>query len=255
MRSRGSTYSVGAGARKSFVLFWTALFVCSLLLQYVVIAAPVLAVHDEGLFELDGNAVNGAAAGDDWDQVYAGTSNADATVFVVDGVPEDAFTGGGSKDISNTDQWAHTSTNVPDKDDLLHAFAALYGDKLYYGADRYANNGDSAIGFWFFKNGINVNPDGSFTPNHAVGDLFVVSHFTNGGSSSEIVLYEWTGSGLSLVASGQNCTGAPAADEACAVANSDCRGQPMAVHAEVRRRQRVPGQLAVRGWPRPRAGL
>ena len=31
--------------------------------------APALAVHDTGVFELDGNAVNGAAAGDDWDNV------------------------------------------------------------------------------------------------------------------------------------------------------------------------------------------
>ena len=34
-------------------------------------------------------------------------------------------------------------------DDLLHCFAALYvGGELYFGADRYANNGDAALGFW-----------------------------------------------------------------------------------------------------------
>jgi len=231
MRSRGNIYGMGAGARKSLVLFWSALFVCSLLLQYVVAASPVLAVHDDGLFELDGNAFNGPAAGDDWDQVFNNTSNADAAVFATDGVPERSFTGGGSKDILDTDQWLHTLTSVPDKDDLQHAFAALYGDKLYYGADRYANNGDAALGFWFFKNGINVNPDGTFSPKHAIGDLFVVSHFTNGGSTSEIQLYEWVGSGgtdgaLNLKASGQNCTAAPALDEACAVANDIAQPSP-----------------------------
>ena len=58
MRSRGSIYALGAGARKSLVLFWTALFLCSLLLQYVTFAAPpaVLAVHS-GEFELDGATV------------------------------------------------------------------------------------------------------------------------------------------------------------------------------------------------------
>ena len=62
MRSRGFVYSMGAGARRSLVLFWTAAFLCSLLLQYMSFAAPanVLAVHDEGLFELDGNAENSA---------------------------------------------------------------------------------------------------------------------------------------------------------------------------------------------------
>jgi hypothetical protein len=66
---------MGGGARKSLVLFWTALFLCSLLLQYMSFAAPasVLAVHDDGLFELDGNVENSGAAGDDWDNDTAGS--------------------------------------------------------------------------------------------------------------------------------------------------------------------------------------
>ena len=35
MKSRGFIYELGAGARKSLVLLWTAVLVCSLLLQYV----------------------------------------------------------------------------------------------------------------------------------------------------------------------------------------------------------------------------
>jgi uncharacterized repeat protein (TIGR01451 family) len=53
MRSRGFMYEMGAGARKSLVLFWTALFVCSLLLQYVVAASPALAaVSDSGTYSV-----------------------------------------------------------------------------------------------------------------------------------------------------------------------------------------------------------
>jgi uncharacterized repeat protein (TIGR01451 family) len=226
MMSRGFVYALGTGARKSLVLLWTAVLLCSLLLQYAVAASPALAVHDDGVFQLDGNAIDDGA-GDDWDN----HPGADASVFVTDGVPEHSFTGGGSKDILNTDQWQHTQTSAPDKDDLLHAFAALYGDVIYFGADRFANNGDSAVGFWFFKNGISVKADGTFSPKHAVGDLFVVSHFVNGGAASEIELYEWVGSGgssgaLDLVASGQGCTQAPASDKACAIVNEVAAAAP-----------------------------
>ena len=231
MKSRGSIYALGAGAKRGLVLLGTALLLSTMLLQYVVAAAPVLAVPTTGVLELDGNAVNDAAAGNDWDQVYAGTSSADATTFVTDGVPERAFTGGGSKDILNTDQWQHTLTSAPDKDDLQHAFAALYGDLIYFGADRFASNGDAAVGFWFFRNGISINANGTFSPNHEIGDLFVVSHFVNGGSGAEIELYEWVGSGgsdgaLDLVASGQGCTGAPASGKACAIVNDAATPSP-----------------------------
>ena len=65
MRSRGSMYSLPAGARKSLVLLWTAVLLCSLMLQYVAAAtpAPVLALN-ASLFELDGNTSNGADPGD-----------------------------------------------------------------------------------------------------------------------------------------------------------------------------------------------
>ena len=232
MMSRGIWWYMSARTRKSLVLFWAALFVFSIALQYanfVVAPAPALAVHEDGTFELDGNAVDEAGPGkegEDWSDIFAGTSSADAALFVTDSVPERSFTGGGSKDHLDTDEWLHTLTNVPDKDDIQHAFAALYGDVIYFGADRFSNDGDAQVGFWFFKNGINVNANGTFTPVHTIGDLLVVSHFTNGGAVSTIELYEWVGSfgdtndTLDLIATGQTCTGAPATDIACAVANA-----------------------------------
>jgi hypothetical protein len=71
---------------------------------------PAAAVHDTGAFELDGNAVNGPAAGDDWDNVChqvlgtdCSTSSNTSGETAVDWVSEpnlnaSIFTGGGSKD-------------------------------------------------------------------------------------------------------------------------------------------------------------
>ena len=232
--SRGLWFAMSARTRRSLTLLWTALFLCSLAMQYVQLAvpAPVLAVHDEGLFELDGNALDPAGGGDDWAAVYGGTDSADATLFITDSVQERSFTGGGSKDDLNTTQWQHTSQSVPDKDDIQHAFAALYGDFLYYGGDRSQISGDAQMGFWFFKNGISVNANGTFTPAHTVGDLLVLSHFSNGGSASTIELYQWVGSGgdtndtLDKVATGATCTGSPADDIACAMANAANSNSP-----------------------------
>ena len=71
------------------------------------------------------------------------------------------YTGGGSKDVRNIPDWQYATSNdvVPDKDDLADAFAAAYtrpGHDLdhtiiYFGVDRYDNNGDAETGFWFFQ--------------------------------------------------------------------------------------------------------
>jgi uncharacterized repeat protein (TIGR01451 family) len=207
------------------------LFVLSLLLQYLsfAVAQPVLAVHD-GSFQLDGNAVD-SGAGDDW----ANHPGADAFIFVDDPLSQSTdriFTGGGSKDDLNTTGWAWTTGSVPDKDNIEDAFAALYDDIIYFGLDRFANNGDAQVGFWFFKNGVGTTAGGGFAPAHSVGDLLVLSEFTNGGAVSTIRLYEWVGSGgdtngtLDLVGSGAVCTAAPAADKACALANTDDEDAP-----------------------------
>src|SRR5687767_8872783 len=74
-------------------------------------AGSVLAVHQEGLFELDtsgtpvvgnANTVDSGAAGDDWATIYAGGGSAFADTFITDPVSsaENSFyTGGGSKDV------------------------------------------------------------------------------------------------------------------------------------------------------------
>jgi hypothetical protein len=195
------------------------------LLGIGVIAALVIgwqvaafAVHDTGAFELDGNAVNGSAPGDDWDNVChqvtktlpaadqqcktaADTTGASAVSWVAEpNLNSTIFTGGGSKDPQNINKWAWKdgAGGLPDKDNLLHSFAARYpstsdGDVLFFGSDRYDNSGDAQQGFWFFQNKITLNgtSSGSFNGLHKNGDLLVVSDFSNGGTTSTITVYKW----------------------------------------------------------------
>ncbi|TQM62690.1 hypothetical protein [Humibacillus xanthopallidus] len=203
--------------------------------------STALAVNATGAFELDGNANNQAAAGDDWDnvcyqvaindgktaveaQALCGTSagtTATATVkstavsWVAETDPSATiFTGGGSKDPQDPgDSWAWKNAGgLPDKDNLLHGFAARYSvepnattcpagtfpscEVIFFGSDRYANDGDAVQGFWFFQNKIelgDVSRGGgfAFTGHHKNGDLLVISDFSNGGDVSTIVVHQW----------------------------------------------------------------
>jgi uncharacterized repeat protein (TIGR01451 family) len=230
MRSRGSTlHATGAGARKSLVLFWSALFLCSMLLQYAAAPARVLAVHDDGVFELDGNALDSNAPGDDWEN---GTPGALDTLFIPGSVEKDGpdgtyFTTGGSKDENDLSSWKWSTNDVaPDKDELLDVFASVYGTGgdtvVYFGADKFDDSGDAQIGFWFFRNNVSLAAGGDFNGVHANGDVLVLSDFTNGGGVDRICVYEWTsgaggtsainnsagcdtGGHLVLVASGADC--------------------------------------------------
>jgi hypothetical protein len=182
-----------------------------LALAAAAVLAPitVLSMVNGNKFELDGNALS--VASDDWDKVALGTSSATPAVFVRDAIPPAAdriFTGGGSKDerdISGAGQtWAHTTGEPPDKNDIEHAFAGAYFDDngdllIYFGADRFANNGDSAVGFWFFQDNVSVNPDGSFSGTHVPGDILITSDFRNGGGVSVINVFKWVGGKNPLV--------------------------------------------------------
>jgi len=198
-----------------------ALFAAAMALN----AFPVAAIHI-GTFELDRDAIDdGGVDGDDWDTLYnalPGTGgNALAYTFVADsyGVPnaDDIFNTGGSKDINDMSQWQWAIGNIPDKDDIVNAWAAAYIDHheghehpvIYFGLDRFANNGDAQLGFWFLKEPLSKDGDGTFgpgTPVHSIGDLLVLVHFTGGGGEFTFNVYRWVGppdtDNLELVASG-----------------------------------------------------
>ena len=244
--SRGLWFAMNARTRRSLTLLWTALFLFSLALQSVQLAAPAptLAAHNEDIFELDANAVDDPAnePDDDWnslnhalDTFFAGAAtetSANDTTY---------FTGGGSKDENDVPDWAITDNSVPDKDELLDAYAAVYekdGDTwVYFGADRFDNDGTAQIGFWFFQDTIGIS-NGDFTGEHVDGDVLILSEYTNGGVVSLICAYTWDGSGggdnvsprggcdpatdgsnLNLVAAGVACDVADGTFQICAVSN------------------------------------
>ena len=201
---------------------------------------------DPGVFELDGNAVtnhSGSVLPDDWNRINPGPgSNAAVSAFTVDPAGASIFTGGGSKDVLDLSQWKYTTGSVPDKDEITDAYAAAYTNTagevlLYFGADRFDNSGDSQIGFWFFQNQVSLNPmssgSGTFNGNHAVGDILILSDFTNGGALGTIRIFEWVGSGgsdgpLNLLASGVDASSAGPNATLAAIVNSSPQTAPWA---------------------------
>jgi uncharacterized repeat protein (TIGR01451 family) len=147
-----------------------------------------------------------------WDQGFqtvvsnTDTSGAGLTPgFVVDPVQtpnsfsDNIFTGGGSKDVNGISQWQWKVQQPQDKDDIENAFGAAYADPasghtlLLGELDRYASNGDTTVGFWFFQNPISLNANGTFNGVHTDGDVLLVVDFSVGGVSSNVGVYRWTG--------------------------------------------------------------
>jgi len=266
----GSTGGRGGASRRKRLLLLGAFLGLPL--------AILLAIHDVDLFELDGDASDGVAAGDDWANVFNGTDSAAQKLFI--GAATEAntsacpvascldvsyFTGGGSKDVNDIPQWLYSPGDVsPDKDSITDAYAAAYPARLcsnaasdsctvdgdcpaggvcedheviYFGADRFSNGGDAQIGFWFFKNDVSLDPiagnTGTFSGVHSVGDLLVLSDFTQGGRISTIKVYEWVGAGgdtgggvLDLVVEGVDCATTPGGDAVCGTVNPSSTPSP-----------------------------
>lgn len=214
----------------------------------IIAVVQALAVHDLGLFELDGNATDeSSVAGDDWATLYGGGGNKVAfTGITVDKPPDATYFTQGSKDTEDIPKWRYSATKggIPDKDEITNAYAAAYivpsGPKaghliIYFGMDRFATDGNANVGFWFFQNPVGLNPDGTFSGTHQVGDFLILSTFTQGGTVPTIQVYEWVGSGgsdgaLNLKFSGTNadCTTVGSGDDACATVNSSPTTAPWA---------------------------
>lgn len=243
----------------------TALAAVTLISGLLLVASSALAVHDEGLFELDtsasaaicaplpapcgdANVADDPAGGaDDWANVYksatglgtAGPDHAFGRAFITDPVSsaENSFyTGGGSKDVRDIPDWRYATTNdvVPDKDDIAHAFAAAYEEDddviIYFGIDRYDNNGDAETGFWFFEDPVSLGPNGTFTGTHSVGDVLVLADWGGSNPVGQITVYDWVGgkNPLRLIAdnAGADCSNVLGGDNICAVVNRQTVSQP-----------------------------
>lgn len=201
---------------------------------------PVEATHStpySNFFELDGNPTDpvfpeGTALPDDWDSIfqlpYSGPATqpvypnprgeptvGDREVFVFDDGTHSAtdfgFSGKSNKDIGTVGSWLYDNASVtPDKDNITHAYAKAYhvsvggADHLVidFGADRFSNAGDAALGFWFFQDAVgraapNRRGVGGFTGEHVDGDILVQVDFVQGGTkANKIQIFAWRSDGL-----------------------------------------------------------
>jgi hypothetical protein len=147
----------------------------------------------------------------------------------------------GSKDtLSISPGWqCNRDNNVNDKIDLTNAYAVAYKNPangheiLYFGLERFSNDGDANVAFWFLQDNVScVSPGGStpFTGNHTDGDILVVSAFTKGGVVSTIDAYRWNGDdstgslGTTPVAHGVDCKSTLSGDATCATVNDATNG-------------------------------
>jgi len=243
---------------------WTQVGAILLALSLVVaLNSTAEAVHNLGVFQLDGNAQTALqstpTASEDWDLICkanpstcsfkagytqpSGSTAATTSSHVNDGsLTATIFTGGGSKDPEDISswRWKDEAGGLPDKDNLLHAYAARYSiapsascsagtgttcELIYFGSDRYDNSGDAQQAFWFLQNKIgltNTSANGGFKFSgvHKNGDLLIVSDFSNGGTKSTINVYKWNSGNLQFLVGGdaQKCGGA-ADDAFCGIVN------------------------------------
>ncbi len=197
---------------------------------FAAVALAYLPIADNTIFELDGNADDGAPAGLDWKSLNPPGASADPkATFVHDlanSTSDDIFTGGGSKDTNTISQWRWTGSVAPDKNDLENCYAypkLLGGDlRIYFGCDRYATDGDSDVGWWFFQSDvgpIKSGPDtGKFTGGSTVGDILVLTHFTAGGKVPDIKIRR-----LSAIDSHGNVSFTTVFDSTSAGGSADCQ--------------------------------
>ena len=217
-------------------------------------------------FELDKNPQDGSGnSADDWETLYdagppevfdaAGAGAIDATLIHDEpAIDETYFAGGSSKDDIDIDTaagdpgsggWLYDeSSSAQPKADILHAFAATYlvdhdssaatddHTVVYFGLDRYSNDGATFAGFWFLQEGITFGPTanngvGDIHGNHVPGDILIITDFTQGGPVVNFNVYEWVGPGngaingvFNLLYAGTDCTAALTDEPACSTVNS-----------------------------------
>ena len=211
-------------------------------------AGVALAVHDNGLFELDENAVEDALEpGDDWDD---GGGAALESRFEEDAFesPADDIFAGNSKDTLDVSDWLWKVGEPNDKNDIEHGFIRAYvdgnGDQiLYFGLDFLANNGDKAVGVWVLQDDVtqvtdSTPPNFPFTGAHADGDILLQADFTNGGQLSRVDVYTWgpnallneqvsNNSDLFKAFEGKDCDDETGTDDlACAQVNDQVEDAP-----------------------------
>src|SRR4051812_40593738 len=170
------------------------------------------AVHDNGMFELDGNVVQNSATTPpyDWTSLFGaggtqlvapdpinGPVLASAFVDDTDAVDTSYFAGGTKIDDRVHDMGCGGPA-ANDKTSMDFVYVALIQvpanapdnaghQVLYLGIEKQAagNGGDNAFGFWLFKEKtVRCTQSGSFTGHHTDGDLVIHRTFPNGGGAA-----------------------------------------------------------------------
>jgi hypothetical protein len=243
----------GSKRRKRFLLL--PILATALLALFWIAGAQ--AIHNAGdtSLELDGNVANfPAGVPDDWNDFFPSAPGdvSFTTGIVPDPEPQTIFTGaqagGSSKDNQDIGGWRWKCGSVPPKDEIADAASAIYNvgteQRLYFMSDREAVNGASHLGVWFMKKSLTTVPTPPTCPNgahpfsdvHSVGDILVLSDFTQGGTIPNIKVFKWVGTGgtepksngtLDRIGLGTDCIGLVhnAGDpELCATVNSTLLG-------------------------------
>jgi hypothetical protein len=190
--------------------------------------SPAEAVHNTGVFELDGNSAVDTPPQDDFDTIFAGPGQSVDRAFIDDrALPDRTIQAGGDKDTDPNASWGCVSKNNPvGKLDIRFAYAAAYvigGDvHVFFGLNRETNDGEASVGFWFFQERVACDPiatGGQFTGRKLDGDLMVVSEFSGGGTVATVDLYRWTDPTPALPESGDESL-------VLVIAGADCLTQP-----------------------------
>ena len=210
------------------------------------------AVHDTGMFELDGNVVHNAATTPpyDWTSLFGaggtqlvtpdpsnGPILADTFVDDTDAV-DNTYFAGGTKITDPIHKMACGGPAANSKTSMDYVYVALAqipagapdnaGDQvLYLGIEKQAagNGGDNAFGFWLFQNNVACSGSGPFSGSHTDGDLFIDGTFTNGGGTSNVEVFRWNGNdttgslSAAPIFTGTVC-GVASNDSVCGIANN-----------------------------------
>ncbi|WP_154179781.1 hypothetical protein [Vibrio furnissii] len=190
-------------ARKFLLAGISALFAA--LLSFSVMASLPGLDYEE--MEMDGNVEDTNFDGlPDWETINdQATLVGIAEFFQKDkNGTDEIFWKGSSKDEIDITEWWFRSGSPQPKDDFTNAYAAaFYNDQgellLYYGADRYANNGDMYVGFWFLQSNVGIpegQARGEFYGAHADGDILVLISFPQSAAGKPYIqVLEWQGGG------------------------------------------------------------
>ena len=196
MTSRGFPLALSARTRKGFTLFWAALFVLSLLLQYATLVRPLAAdaAVAPSVFEGgDGNlAVNGPGA-KDWATFVS-------TVHVgydkPSGDTDDSYTQGAKEDDPSPS--TDTGAIPPNKADLLRFYAQQETvnaqNFLYLAWVRASTTG--TVNFDFEFNQSAVLTRNGVNPVRTAGDLLIMYDLSQGAKALNLHLLRWVTSGV-----------------------------------------------------------